>query len=58
MVQRNLKQSLLGDTSNYFWDGAAVKIPHKIKSVGSVSVSLPRYEHNYEFFLSKERIAQ
>jgi hypothetical protein len=37
--------SLQGVISNYFWEGAATKIPEKIKSVGFVSGVRLCHEH-------------
>jgi hypothetical protein len=52
--------SLQGGISNYFWEGAATKIPEKIKSVGFVSGARQCHEHkmsattNNLFFVKKE----
>jgi hypothetical protein len=52
--------SLEGVISNYFWKGAATKIPEKIKSVGFVSGARQCHEHkmsattNKFFFAKKE----
>jgi hypothetical protein len=52
--------SLKGIISNYFWKGAATKIPEKIKSVGFVSGVRLCHEHemsattNGSFFAKKE----
>jgi hypothetical protein len=45
MLQRYRMPSLYGITSNYFWEGAATKIPKKIKSVGFVSGARLCHEH-------------
>jgi hypothetical protein len=52
--------SLYGVIANYFWEGAAMKIPKKIKSVGFVSKALLCHKHkmsattNNFFFEKKE----
>jgi hypothetical protein len=52
--------SLYGVIWNYFWEGAAMKIPEKIKSVGFVSQARLCHEHkisantNNVFFAKKE----